>query len=138
MSDDDSATISCTEATQVKNLERRWLCPWGSTVVDDVAPAFKSILEESHISSGSPVEDTREHRNSWWKKRKTLDHHLKKFLRYDGSLSERLINLFIFLDILQNLVTPKKTFYILFSSFVKILNYGIYRTVFLSIFLIHS
>ncbi|CAN6914161.1 unnamed protein product [Brassica oleracea] len=81
MSDDDSATISSTEATQVKNLERRWLCPWGSTVVDDVAPAFKSILEESHISSGSPVEDTREHRNSWWKKRKTLDHHLKKFLR---------------------------------------------------------
>ncbi|KAF3592824.1 hypothetical protein DY000_02027105 [Brassica cretica] len=81
LEDDDNANISSTEATQVKNLERRWLCPWGSTVVDDVVPAFKSILEESHTSSGSPVEDTREHRNSWWKKRKKLDHHLKKFLR---------------------------------------------------------
>ncbi|KAL0738807.1 hypothetical protein Bca4012_015017 [Brassica carinata] len=81
MSDEDSANISSTEATQVKNLERRWLCPWGSTVVDDVAPAFKSIMEESHTSSVSPVEDTREHRHSWWKKRKRLDHHLKKFVR---------------------------------------------------------
>ncbi|KAL0890878.1 hypothetical protein Bca101_014861 [Brassica carinata] len=64
LEDEDSANISSTEATQVKNLERRWLCPWGSTVVDDVAPAFKSIMEESHTSSVSPVEDTREHRHS--------------------------------------------------------------------------
>ncbi|KAJ0263460.1 Separase [Hirschfeldia incana] len=81
MSDEDSANISSTEATQVKNLERRWLCPWGSTVVDDAAPAFKSIMEESYASSGTPEEDTREHRHSWWEKRKKLDHQLKKFIR---------------------------------------------------------
>ncbi|KAG2240437.1 hypothetical protein Bca52824_090755 [Brassica carinata] len=78
---DDSGNLSSTEATQVKNLESRWLCPWGSSVVDDVAPVFKSILEESHASSGSLVEDTKEHRHSWWEKRKKLDHHLRKFLR---------------------------------------------------------
>ncbi|KAJ4870209.1 Separase [Raphanus sativus] len=72
MSDDDGANTSSTEATQVKNLERRWLCPWGSTVVDDVAPAFKSIMEETHTSTGSSVEDTREHRNLWWKREKNL------------------------------------------------------------------
>ncbi|CAH8360120.1 unnamed protein product [Eruca vesicaria subsp. sativa] len=78
---DDSGNLSSTEATQVKKLESRWLCPWGSSVVDDVAPVFKSILEESHASFESLVEDTREHRNSWWEKRKKLDHHLRKFLR---------------------------------------------------------
>ncbi|KAJ4870271.1 Separase [Raphanus sativus] len=72
MSDDDGANTSSTEATQVKNLERRWLCSWGSTVVDDVAPAFKSIMEETHTSTGSSVEDTREHRNLWWKREKNL------------------------------------------------------------------
>lgn len=84
---DDSGNLSSTEATQVKNLERRWLCPWGSTVVDDVAPAFKSILEENHRSSGFPEEDTKETRCLWWNQRKKLDHHLGKFLRCDGSLS---------------------------------------------------
>ncbi|XP_048596928.1 separase-like isoform X3 [Brassica napus] len=78
---DDSGNLSSTEATQVENLESRWLCPWGSSVVDDVAPVFRSILEESHASSGSLVEDTRVHRHSWWEKRKKLDHHLRKFLR---------------------------------------------------------
>uniref|UniRef100_A0A1J3F8L7 separase n=1 Tax=Noccaea caerulescens TaxID=107243 RepID=A0A1J3F8L7_NOCCA len=78
---DDSGNLNSTEATQVKNLERRWLCPWGSTVVDDVAPAFKSILEETHRSSGFPEEDTKENRCLWWKQRKKLDHHLGKFLR---------------------------------------------------------
>ncbi|CAA7060137.1 unnamed protein product [Microthlaspi erraticum] len=78
---DDSGNLSSTEATQVENLERHWLCPWGSTVVDDVAPAFKSILEENHRSTGSSVEDTKESRCLWWKQRKKLDHHLGKFLR---------------------------------------------------------
>ncbi|CAN8325640.1 unnamed protein product [Cochlearia groenlandica] len=78
---DDGASFSCTEVTQVENLESRWLCPWGSTVVDDIAPAFKSILEENHTSSGFPVEDTKESRSLWWKQRKRLDHHLGKFLR---------------------------------------------------------
>ncbi|CAN7071285.1 unnamed protein product [Brassica oleracea var. botrytis] len=78
---DDSGNLSSTEATQVENLESRWLCPWGSSVVDDVAPVFRSILEESHASSGSLVEDTRVHRHLWWKKRKKLDHHLRKFVR---------------------------------------------------------
>ena len=84
---DDRGNLSSTEATQVENLESRWLCPWGSSVVDDVAPVFRSILEESHASSGSLVEDTRVHRHLWWKKRKKLDHHLRKFVRLAGFLS---------------------------------------------------
>ncbi|CAH2078208.1 unnamed protein product [Thlaspi arvense] len=79
--EDDGANLSSTEATQVKNLERRWLCPWGSTVIDDVAPAFKSILEESHASTPFLGEDTGDNRSLWWKNRKKLDHHLGKLLR---------------------------------------------------------
>ncbi|VVB12005.1 unnamed protein product, partial [Arabis nemorensis] len=79
---DDGANLSCTKVTQVNNLERRWLCPWGSTVVDVVAPAFKSIMEENFTSAADfPSEDTKESRCLWWEKRKKLDHHLGKFLR---------------------------------------------------------
>ncbi|KAK7302457.1 hypothetical protein RJT34_13347 [Clitoria ternatea] len=58
-----------------------WHCPWGFTVVDDVAPAFKTILEENYLSTISPFEDTTENRMLWWKRRKNLDHHLHKLLR---------------------------------------------------------
>ncbi|KAM5574598.1 hypothetical protein ABKV19_013837 [Rosa sericea] len=38
-----------------------WNCPWGSTVVDDVAPEFRLILEGAHSSSVKhPVQDTDE------------------------------------------------------------------------------
>jgi len=84
---DDSANLSSTEATQVKSLKGPWLCPWGTTVVDEVAPAFKSILAESHSSSSTTEEDTIESRGLWWKKRKKLNHRLGIFLRYAGSLS---------------------------------------------------
>ncbi|XP_010433961.1 PREDICTED: separase-like [Camelina sativa] len=78
---DDSANLSSTKATQVESLKGPWLCPWGATVVDEVAPAFKSILEESYASSSTPREDTTESRCLWWKKRKKLDHRLGIFLR---------------------------------------------------------
>ncbi|KAL9818505.1 Separase [Arabidopsis thaliana] len=78
---DDSANLSSTEAIQVKSLKGPWLCPWGTTVVDEVAPAFKSILEESHSSSSTTEEDTIESRGLWWKKRKKLNHRLGIFLR---------------------------------------------------------
>ncbi|XP_010448796.1 PREDICTED: separase isoform X2 [Camelina sativa] len=79
--EDDSANLSSTKATQVESLKGPWLCPWGATVVDEVAPAFKSILEESYASSSTPREDTTESRCLWWKKRKKLDHRLGIFLR---------------------------------------------------------
>ncbi|KAG4399168.1 hypothetical protein GLYMA_08G184200v4 [Glycine max] len=59
----------------------KWRCPWGFTVVDDVAPAFKTILEENYLSTISPLEDTTQNRMLWWKRRKNLDHCLDKLLR---------------------------------------------------------
>ncbi|KAL1201644.1 Separase [Cardamine amara subsp. amara] len=78
---DDSANLSSPEPTQVKSLKGPWLCPWGATVVDEVAPAFKSILEESYTSSSVPEEDTIRSRQLWWKNRKKLDQRLGKFVR---------------------------------------------------------
>ncbi|KAK7412084.1 hypothetical protein VNO78_03531 [Psophocarpus tetragonolobus] len=59
----------------------KWQCPWGFTVVDDVVPAFKTILEENYLSTISPLEDTTQNRMLWWKRRKNLDHCLDKLLR---------------------------------------------------------
>ncbi|XP_010540470.1 PREDICTED: separase isoform X2 [Tarenaya hassleriana] len=79
---DDNTNPRSNEEIGLKDLKKQWLCPWGSTVVDDVAPAFKSILEENYFSSSQfPAEDTKENRCLWWKKRKKLDNRLGKFLR---------------------------------------------------------
>ncbi|KAK4751903.1 hypothetical protein SAY87_020701 [Trapa incisa] len=61
---------------------RHWHCSWGSTVIDDIIPTYKDILEENYLSSSfCPLEDTKENRLSWWKRRKTLDLRLNKLLR---------------------------------------------------------
>ena len=64
-----------------KKFVKRWHCPWGSTVVDDIAPLFRVILEENYLSSStSPLEDTKKNRSLWWTQRKSLDQRLGKFL----------------------------------------------------------
>ncbi|XP_022748574.1 separase isoform X3 [Durio zibethinus] len=78
--DDDNAR-ACQELRQQMNSSKKWHCPWGSTVVDDVAPAFKVILEENFITtSGYPLEDTKSIRSLWWTIRKKVDQQLGKLL----------------------------------------------------------
>nr|KJB11859.1 hypothetical protein B456_002G207900 [Gossypium raimondii] len=77
---DDNAR-ACQELRQLMNSGKKWHCPWGSTVVDNVAPAFKMILEENFMtSSGCPLEDTKSTRSLWWMVRKKVDHQLGKLL----------------------------------------------------------
>ncbi|CAK7357007.1 unnamed protein product [Dovyalis caffra] len=79
---DDCAMSGTGEFVVSNNLGKHWHCPWGSTVVDDVAPAFRFILEENYLSSSEfPLEDTKENRTLWWTKRKKLDNRLGKLLR---------------------------------------------------------
>ncbi|OMO79315.1 Peptidase C50, separase [Corchorus capsularis] len=78
---DDNAR-ACWELRQRMNSGRKWRCPWGSTVVDDVAPAFRVILEENFISSSKfTMEDTKATRSLWWAIRKKIDYQLGKLLR---------------------------------------------------------
>ncbi|XP_030477632.1 separase isoform X2 [Cannabis sativa] len=79
---DDAGSSSSSNLSQRKDSCKHWQCPWGSTLVDDVAPEFKLILEENHLSSStSSLEDTKENRKLWWSWRKNLDHRLGGFLR---------------------------------------------------------
>lgn len=65
VSDDDASSESGIHYEH-KDLDKQWHCPWGSTVVDDVAPAFKTILEENYLSSSTfPLDDTKENRLQW-------------------------------------------------------------------------
>ncbi|KAL8160482.1 hypothetical protein V2J09_002019 [Rumex salicifolius] len=50
------------------------------SVVDEVAPTFKSILLENKSSSVIYSEDTAKNRSMWWGKRKGLDRLLSKLL----------------------------------------------------------
>ncbi|KAF9608453.1 hypothetical protein IFM89_009819 [Coptis chinensis] len=75
----DAKHITLYEGT---NSSNNWICPWGRTVVDDVAPQFKLILQENYMSSSSfPTVDTQENRSLWWKWRMKLNGCLDKFLR---------------------------------------------------------
>nr|XP_011462140.1 PREDICTED: separase [Fragaria vesca subsp. vesca] len=61
---------------------KNWHCPWGSTVVDDVAPEFRLILEGTYSSSVKhPVQDTNEKKLYWWVQRKNFDRRLGEFLK---------------------------------------------------------
>lgn len=65
-------------------FERKdWHCPWGSTVIDDVVPEFRLILEGIHSTSmkSSDAEDTNERRHTWWVLRKNLDRRLGNLLK---------------------------------------------------------
>ncbi|KFK31931.1 hypothetical protein AALP_AA6G177700 [Arabis alpina] len=75
---DDDSNPSNTEVNGIKEIDKRWVCPWGSTVVDTVAPAFQLIMEENFITGSEvPVEDANLRR----KKIKQLNVRLAKFLR---------------------------------------------------------
>ncbi|KAF3975524.1 hypothetical protein CMV_001236 [Castanea mollissima] len=79
---DDDANSGSDKLYKSVDLGEHWLCPWGSTVVDDVAPVFKLILEENYLSSSTfPLEDTKRNRTQWWMWRKKLDCRLGKLLR---------------------------------------------------------
>ncbi|XP_017971181.1 PREDICTED: separase isoform X2 [Theobroma cacao] len=78
--DDDNAR-ACQNLRQHMNSGKKWHCPWGSTVVDDVAPAFKGILEENFITTSNfLIEDTKSTRSLWWMIRKKVDQQLGKLL----------------------------------------------------------
>ncbi|XP_039174098.1 separase isoform X2 [Eucalyptus grandis] len=87
--EDDFDEVSNSEdesSSGNKSLDKHWHCPWGSSVVDNVVPAFKEILEENYLScSLHALEDTKENRLLWWSKRKNLDLRLGKLL---GKLEE--------------------------------------------------
>ncbi|KAJ4717002.1 putative Separase [Melia azedarach] len=79
---EDDANIDFGELYWKKTCGRHWHCPWGSTIVDEVAPGFKLILEDSYLSSSAfPSEDNQRTRSLWWMYRKKLDHCLGELLR---------------------------------------------------------
>ncbi|KAI9087156.1 hypothetical protein K1719_030791 [Acacia pycnantha] len=78
---DDEANSGLGTLSECENSSKPWHCPWGFAVVDDVVPAFKTILEENYSSSVFPLEDTKRNRILWWKWRMKLDQRLNKLLR---------------------------------------------------------
>jgi len=60
---------------------KTWRCPWSYAMVDDIAPAFKAILEDNFLSFSSNFEDTEHNRMLCWKQRLNIDCRLEKFLR---------------------------------------------------------
>ncbi|KAK7839536.1 separase [Quercus suber] len=83
---DDDANSGSDKLYKSMDLGEHWHCPWGSTVVDDVAPVFKLILEENYLSSSMfPLEDTKRNRTLWWMWRKKLDCRLGKLLSFGNS-----------------------------------------------------
>ncbi|KAL5992927.1 hypothetical protein ACLOJK_013846 [Asimina triloba] len=67
-------------------LSKKWMCPWDYSVVDIVAPQFRSILAENYQSTFTPIlDDTQRSRFLWWTRRTRLNERLERFLRWgDG------------------------------------------------------
>ncbi|XP_047307638.1 separase [Impatiens glandulifera] len=79
--EDNDANFTAECVPEVNCPVKRWHCPWGSTVVDDVAPPFRQILEENYCTASNVSTDTKFTRSLWWNRRKMLDQRLSKLLR---------------------------------------------------------
>ena len=106
-------TLVLTEESQVKNLEALWFFPWGSTL-------FKSILEESHTSSGCLVEDDM----SWILLIFNHDLYMYPFLTMIYICFQSLLYAFgVFSELLQVLGTHLREMMILehFETFLRVM-----------------
>ncbi|KAK4438264.1 Separase [Sesamum alatum] len=80
VSDDD--TSSSSVVFNCKDFVKQWQCPWVSSVIDEIAPVFRHILEGNYYSSSEHfLESIRENTSLWWMHRKRLDERLSKFLQ---------------------------------------------------------
>lgn len=63
-------------------IGKKWVCPWGYSLIDNVIPQFKSILEENYLSSSNQgFENTKENRILWWTRRTRLNDRLDVLLK---------------------------------------------------------
>lgn len=77
-SDDKDSSVVCN----CKGFVKKWHCPWVSSVIDDMAPAFRHVLEGNYYSSSEYfLEYIKEDTSLWWKQRSKLDKCLSKFVQ---------------------------------------------------------
>ncbi|CAL5019775.1 unnamed protein product [Urochloa decumbens] len=63
----------------MRNLDKKWQCPWGYSITDYVVPSFKNILEENFVSLSSATVATNAVKSDhvkWWSHRTKLNDYL--------------------------------------------------------------
>ncbi|GER26714.1 separase [Striga asiatica] len=78
--DDDASSSSVV--INCKDCVKQWQCPWVSSVIDDIAPVFRNVLEGNYYSSSDYfLECIKESTSLWWAQRNSLDQCLSNFLQ---------------------------------------------------------
>ncbi|KAG8368750.1 hypothetical protein BUALT_Bualt15G0078400 [Buddleja alternifolia] len=78
--DDDASSSSVV--FKCKDFVKQWQCPWVSSVIDDIAPVFRHVLQGNYYSSSQYfLEYIKENTSLWWTQRNRLDECLGKFLQ---------------------------------------------------------
>ncbi|XP_047976121.1 separase isoform X2 [Salvia hispanica] len=78
----DEESSSSSVIFNCKDFVKRWQCPWISSVIDDIAPVFRHVLEGNYYSSSEYFLDSiRENTSLWWTQRNRLNECLCKFLQ---------------------------------------------------------
>ncbi|XP_057803899.1 separase isoform X2 [Salvia miltiorrhiza] len=79
-SDEDASSSSVI--FNCKDFVKQWQCPWVSSVIDDIAPVFRHVLEGNYYSSSEYfLEYIKENTSLWWTQRNKLNECLCKFLQ---------------------------------------------------------
>ncbi|KAG6409188.1 hypothetical protein SASPL_132222 [Salvia splendens] len=79
-SDEESGSSSIIY--NCKDFVKQWQCPWISSVIDDIAPLFRHVLEGNYYSSSEYfLESIRENTSLWWTQRNRLNECLCRFLQ---------------------------------------------------------
>ncbi|KAK8969287.1 hypothetical protein KSP40_PGU017653 [Platanthera guangdongensis] len=64
-----------------KAVASEWHCPWNSSVIDDVVPSYRIILEANFASLTKHVPSETDPQFKWWSCRKILDSQLNDLLK---------------------------------------------------------
>ncbi|XP_071716106.1 separase [Rutidosis leptorrhynchoides] len=81
-SSNDDEGSSSSMLHDKRSCDKLWCCPWGQSIIDEVVPLFRTILEENYLSSSGYTleEDTKQNRSLWWNQRRKLDQWLSDLL----------------------------------------------------------
>ncbi|KAL6517690.1 hypothetical protein OROMI_033391 [Orobanche minor] len=80
LEDDDASSSSVV--FNCKDFVKQWQCPWVSSVIDDIAPVFRHVLEGNYYSSSEYfLECIKESTSLWWSQRNKLDECMSRFLQ---------------------------------------------------------
>ncbi|KAJ3694888.1 hypothetical protein LUZ60_000265 [Juncus effusus] len=71
------------ESSEIKEGELKiWNCPWDRSVLDEVAPSFKLLMENNYLSMSKSLSNKKKFdKDNYWQRRFEINYQMQQFLK---------------------------------------------------------